>query len=160
MHKSIFGYNFWLECPTDLRSTSLSCIFDALFGDTLFGHIFLRVPIWLLVILCVFKCAFKWPAWPQYQSDGTGNLRPLPTTVIMGIVLNVGKLGVGGSALCVCKTLPCVYKTSQLWWIVGTQVTTFRRTNGDTGCYINMFIHKMGGYQIICWCSGSQKLSN
>ena len=38
---------------------------------------------------CVFKCAFKWPAWAQYKSDSTGNLRPLPTTVIMGIVLNV-----------------------------------------------------------------------
>ena len=34
-----------MECPTDLRSTSLSCIFDALFGNTLFGHIFSHMPI-------------------------------------------------------------------------------------------------------------------
>ena len=32
--KSITGHNFWLECRTDLRSTPLSCIFDALFRDT------------------------------------------------------------------------------------------------------------------------------
>ena len=32
--KSITGHNFWLVCPTDLRSTSLSCIFNALFRDT------------------------------------------------------------------------------------------------------------------------------
>ena len=32
--KSILGHNFWLECPTELRSTSLSCIFNALFRDT------------------------------------------------------------------------------------------------------------------------------
>ena len=29
-----------MEYPMDLRSTSLSCIFDALFRDTPFGHIF------------------------------------------------------------------------------------------------------------------------
>ena len=28
--KSIFGDNLWLECPTDLRSTFLSCIFRRL----------------------------------------------------------------------------------------------------------------------------------
>jgi len=38
--KSTFGHNFWLECPRDLWLTSLSCIFDSLFGDTPFGHIF------------------------------------------------------------------------------------------------------------------------
>ena len=37
IQKSIFSHNFWLECPRDLRSTSLSCIFDAFFGDTPFG---------------------------------------------------------------------------------------------------------------------------
>ena len=30
----------------DLWLTSLSCIFDSLFGDTPFGHIFLHMPIW------------------------------------------------------------------------------------------------------------------
>ena len=40
IQKLIFSHNFWLECPRDLRSTSLSCIFDAFFGDTPFGHIF------------------------------------------------------------------------------------------------------------------------
>ena len=29
--KQVFGHNFWLECPTDERSTFLSYIFDALF---------------------------------------------------------------------------------------------------------------------------------
>ena len=43
--KSTFGHNFWLECPRDLWLTSLSCIFDSLFGDTPFGHIFLHMPI-------------------------------------------------------------------------------------------------------------------
>ena len=29
-----------MECLTDLGTMSLSCIFDALFGDTPLGHIF------------------------------------------------------------------------------------------------------------------------
>ena len=37
--KSILGHNFGLECPTDLRSTPLSCIFNALYRDTPLGHI-------------------------------------------------------------------------------------------------------------------------
>ena len=31
--KSILGHNFWMECPTDLNSTPLSYIFNALFRD-------------------------------------------------------------------------------------------------------------------------------
>ena len=38
--KKVVGHNFWTEGPTDLRWTSLSYIFDALFGDTPLGHIF------------------------------------------------------------------------------------------------------------------------
>ena len=38
--KNVFGYNFWMECPTDLRTTSLSCIFYAFLGDTPLDHIF------------------------------------------------------------------------------------------------------------------------
>ena len=34
-----FGHNFWQEGPTDLRSTPLSYIFDALFRDTPIGHV-------------------------------------------------------------------------------------------------------------------------
>ena len=33
------GDNFWLECPTNLRSTFLSCIFRALFRDTPHAHV-------------------------------------------------------------------------------------------------------------------------
>ena len=32
--KTILGHNFWMECPTDLNSTPLSYIFNALFRDT------------------------------------------------------------------------------------------------------------------------------
>ena len=38
--KKVVGHNFWTEGPTDLRSTPLSYIFGALFGDTPLGHIF------------------------------------------------------------------------------------------------------------------------
>ena len=41
--KKVVGHNFWTEGPTDLRWTSLSYIFDALFGDTPLGHIFFRI---------------------------------------------------------------------------------------------------------------------
>ena len=43
--KKVVGHNFWTEGPTDLRSTSLSYIFDALFGDTPLDHIFSHMPI-------------------------------------------------------------------------------------------------------------------
>ena len=39
IQKSFLGDNFWLECPTDLRSTPLSYIFNALFRDTPLGHV-------------------------------------------------------------------------------------------------------------------------
>ena len=32
--KNVNGHNFWLECPTDQRSTFLSCTFDALWAYT------------------------------------------------------------------------------------------------------------------------------
>ena len=38
--QSILGHNFWLEWPTDVRSTPLSYIFNALFRDTPLGHVF------------------------------------------------------------------------------------------------------------------------
>ena len=37
IQKSLSGNNFWLECPTNLRSTPLSYIFNALFRDTPLG---------------------------------------------------------------------------------------------------------------------------
>ena len=43
--KKVVGHNFWTEGPTDLRLTFLSCIFDALFGDTPLDHIFSHMPI-------------------------------------------------------------------------------------------------------------------
>ena len=42
--KSIFYDNFWLECPTDLRSTCLSCIFRGLFRDTPLGYVWRTLP--------------------------------------------------------------------------------------------------------------------
>ena len=39
-----FGHNFWLEGPTDLRSTLLSYIFHALFRDTPLGHVYRAQP--------------------------------------------------------------------------------------------------------------------
>ena len=42
--KSIFGHNFWLECSTDLNSTFLNCIFNALFRDIPLGHVFSLCP--------------------------------------------------------------------------------------------------------------------
>ena len=53
LRKLISGQNFWLECLTDLRSTSLSYIFNVLFRDTPLGHVFCVQPnsqianIWL-----------------------------------------------------------------------------------------------------------------
>ena len=43
--KKVVGHNFWTEGPTDLRSTSLSSIFDAFLGDTPLDHIFSHMPI-------------------------------------------------------------------------------------------------------------------
>ena len=43
--KKVFGHNFLMECPMDLRSTSLSYILDTLLRDNPFGHIFLHMPI-------------------------------------------------------------------------------------------------------------------
>ena len=40
--KLISGYNFWLECPTKVRSTQLSYIFKALFRDTPLAYNFFR----------------------------------------------------------------------------------------------------------------------
>ena len=37
--QTYFGHNFWQEGPTDLRSTPLSYIFDALFRHTPLGHL-------------------------------------------------------------------------------------------------------------------------
>ena len=45
IQKSFLGDNFWLECPTDLRSTPLSYIFSALFGDTHSSMVFARSQI-------------------------------------------------------------------------------------------------------------------
>ena len=42
--KSISGHNFWLEWPTDVRSTPLSYIFNALFRDTPLDHVFCAQP--------------------------------------------------------------------------------------------------------------------
>ena len=36
------GFNFWLECPTKVRSTQLSYIFKALFRDTPLAYNFFR----------------------------------------------------------------------------------------------------------------------
>ena len=36
------GHNFWLECPSDLRSTPLSYIFNALFRDTSLAYLLSR----------------------------------------------------------------------------------------------------------------------
>ena len=44
IQKSFLGDNFWLECPTDLRSTPLSYIFNALFRDTPLGYTFCAQP--------------------------------------------------------------------------------------------------------------------
>ena len=67
IQKSFLGDNFWLECPTDLRSTPLSYIFNALFRDTPLGHVYRTQPnsqiaklakyldIWLFGYLAVRK---------------------------------------------------------------------------------------------------------
>ena len=44
IQKLFLGDNFWLECPTDLRSTPLSYIFNALFRDSPLGHSFCAQP--------------------------------------------------------------------------------------------------------------------
>ena len=35
-----FGHNFWVEGPSNFRSTPLSNIFDSLFRDTPLGHVY------------------------------------------------------------------------------------------------------------------------
>ena len=62
--KKVFGCNFWMECPTDLRSTFLSCIFNVLFRDTPLGH----------VIFCI--CAYGHKAiWPYLAMLPYGHMR-------------------------------------------------------------------------------------
>ena len=57
--KKVVGHNFWTEGPTDLRSTFLSCIFDAFLGDTPLDHIFSHMPI------CPYAhYGHIWPIWP------------------------------------------------------------------------------------------------
>ena len=51
--KSITGHNFWLVCPTDLRSTSLSCIFNALFRDTSLAYLLSRYVCHICHVTCV-----------------------------------------------------------------------------------------------------------
>ena len=51
--KSITGHNFWLVCPTGLRSTSLSCIFNALFRDTSLAYLLSRYVCHICHVTCV-----------------------------------------------------------------------------------------------------------
>ena len=53
-----FGHNFWQEGPTDLRSTPLSYIFDALFRDTPLGHVCRTQPNCQIA-----KLAKYWDIW-------------------------------------------------------------------------------------------------
>ena len=60
--KSISGHNFWLEWPTDLRSTPLSYIFNALFRDTPLGHVHRAQPnsqiSQIFVLRMLFMCLY------------------------------------------------------------------------------------------------------
>ena len=60
--KSFSGNNFWLECPTDLRSTPLSYIFDALFRDTPLGHVCRTQPNSQIAKLAKYRDI--WLIWP------------------------------------------------------------------------------------------------
>ena len=57
--KMISGYNFWLECPTKVRSTQLSYIFKALFRDTPLAHSF-----------CNSGSRWQVARWPGGQATG------------------------------------------------------------------------------------------
>ena len=50
-----FGHNFWQEGPTDLRSTPLSYIFDALFRDTPLGHVCRTQPNSQIAKLAIYR---------------------------------------------------------------------------------------------------------
>merc|ERR1712018_185819 len=63
--KTVLGCNFWLECPVDLRSTFLRCIFYALFRHTQLGHIRHTLPnsqmsdIWTYLSVLQTQICFK-----------------------------------------------------------------------------------------------------
>ena len=56
-----FGNDFWLEGPTDLRSTLLSYIFHALFRDIPLGHVYRAQPIIYWKILTFSHKPFSKP---------------------------------------------------------------------------------------------------
>ena len=59
--KMIFGHNFWLEGPIDLRPTRLNCILQDLFRDTPLDHI-LRAQI--CTQICIFGIfGHIWHIW-------------------------------------------------------------------------------------------------
>ena len=83
--KSFSADNFWLECPTDLRSTPLSYIFNALFRDTPLGYTFCAQPnsqiakypniwlIWLFGYLAAHdkrgQVGYPWKEHEIYSSE-------------------------------------------------------------------------------------------
>ena len=83
-----FCDNFWLECPTDLRSTCLSYIFRALFRDTPLGHVRRTLPniqiakylifgygaVQMVVFVTLAVCALAWPfLLDDINPPGTNN---------------------------------------------------------------------------------------
>ena len=80
-----FGRNFWLEGPTDLRSTPLSYIFHALFRDIPLGHVYRAQPniqiaklakyldIWLFGYLARYvehsQVGYPWKEHAKYSSE-------------------------------------------------------------------------------------------
>ena len=69
LRKSITGHNFWRECPSDLRSTSLSCIFNALFRDTSFAHFLSRRVCHVCHVTCVTSVTTNCTASASLQTN-------------------------------------------------------------------------------------------
>ena len=71
--KKVVGHNFWTEGPTDLRSTFLSCIFDAFLGDTPLDHIFHICPyahMPIMPIMGIWAYGHMWKIWSLTLTSG------------------------------------------------------------------------------------------
>ena len=107
--KKVVGHNFWTEGPTDLRLTFLSCIFDALFGDTPLDHIFSHMPI------CPYAhYGHIWPTISNIISSQVSGRAQLPGVIIY-TVDHFGNYFISGGHTCTSCCHPNVHQPIHLY---------------------------------------------
>ena len=90
--KSITGHNFWLVCPTDLRSTSLSCIFNALFRDTSLAYLLSRCVCHICHVTCVTCVTYVTCQVSRFSTYIYGDLKFHQRVQVTGKVSNIKSL--------------------------------------------------------------------